>query len=218
MEQTIKPYQYFFIKREVEQLLNAYSSVNDPKTAQTVQALAAEKIRDILDHELPEIDTFLTTVLDVKLTKAQAERALEELKQIVQPFMQPSKPQIEKLFRKVKKLKQLKQPAWNEIDLQAHTYIGWNDPGTQKKFMVYYEDEKLKGISGTLSPTINKGICAICQKTSNVSLFLSTTKAGSDGTYTKKGNYICHDSDQCNQQLTKLAPFYEFAERVKKER
>ncbi|BDP81315.1 hypothetical protein EfmAA290_19910 [Enterococcus faecium] len=83
--------------------------------------------------------------------------------------------------------------------------------------MVYYEDEKLKGISGTLSPTINKGICAICQKTSNVSLFLSTTKAGSDGTYTKKGNYICHDSDQCNQQLTKLAPFYEFAERVKKE-
>ena len=97
MEQTIKPYQYFFIKREVEQLLNAYSSVNDPKTVQTVQALAAEKIRDILDHELPEIDTFLTTVLDVKLTKAQAERALEELKQIVQPFMQPSKPQIEKL-------------------------------------------------------------------------------------------------------------------------
>ncbi|WP_316481506.1 FusB/FusC family EF-G-binding protein, partial [Enterococcus faecium] len=153
MEQTIKPYQYFFIKREVEQLLNAYSSVNDPKTVQTVQALAAEKIRDILDHELPEIDTFLTTVLDVKLTKAQAERAFEKLKQIVQPFMQPSKPQIEKLFRKVKKLK---QPAWNEIDLQEHTYIGWNDPGTQKKFMVYYEDEKLKGISGTLSPTINK--------------------------------------------------------------
>ncbi|HBK7120828.1 TPA: elongation factor G-binding protein, partial [Enterococcus faecium] len=45
---------YFFIIREVEQLLNAYSSVNDPKTVQTVQALAAEKIRDILDHELPE--------------------------------------------------------------------------------------------------------------------------------------------------------------------
>ena len=45
---------------------------------QTVQALAAEKIRDILNHELPEIDTFLTTVLDVKLTKAQAERALTD--------------------------------------------------------------------------------------------------------------------------------------------
>ena len=91
MEQTMKPYQYFFIKREGDQLLNAYSSVNDPKTVQTVQALAAEKIRDVLGYEPPEIDTFLTTVLDVKLTKTQAERALEELKQIVQPFMQPSK-------------------------------------------------------------------------------------------------------------------------------
>ena len=82
----------------------------------------------------------------------------------------------------------------------------------------FYEEEKLKGISGTLSPTINKGICSICQRTSNVSLFLSTTKTGSDGTYTKKGNYICHDSDQCNQQLVQLAPFYEFTERVKRER
>lgn len=77
MEQTMKPYQYFFIKREVDQLLNAYSSVNDPKTVQTVQALAAEKIRDVLGYEPPEIDTFLTTVLDIKLTKTQAERALE---------------------------------------------------------------------------------------------------------------------------------------------
>lgn len=50
MEKTIKPYQYYFIKREVEQLLNAYSSVNDPKTVQTVQALAAEKIHELLGH------------------------------------------------------------------------------------------------------------------------------------------------------------------------
>ena len=137
-------------------------------------------------------------VLDVTLKKEKAERLLEELKVIVLPFVQPTKPQIDKLFRKVKKLK---HPHWNQLDLREHTYIGWNDPGSQKKFMIYYEEEKLKGISGTLSPTINKGICSICQRTSNVSLFLSTTKTGSDGTYTKKGNYICHDSDQCNQQL-----------------
>ncbi|WP_165003470.1 MULTISPECIES: FusB/FusC family EF-G-binding protein [unclassified Enterococcus] len=215
MKQTIQPYQYYFIKREVDQLLNAYSSVNDPKTVQTVQALAAEKIHAMLETEIPEIEAFLTAVLDVKLKKEKAERLLEELKEIVLPFEQPSKIQIEKLFRKVKKLK---QPDWKEFDLREHTYIGWNDPGSQKKFLVYYEDEQLKGISGTLSPTITKGICAICQKTSNVSLFLSTTKSGSEGTYTKKGNYICHDSQQCNHQLVKLAPFYEFAERVKRER
>ena len=65
MEQNNKTIPIFFIIREVEQLLNAYSSVNDPKTVQTVQALAAEKILRHIEHELPEIDTFLTTVLDV---------------------------------------------------------------------------------------------------------------------------------------------------------
>ena len=215
MEKTIKPYQYYFIKREVEQLLSAYSSVNDPKTVQTVQALAAEKIHEVLGHPNTDVNEFMEKVLDVTLKKEKAERLLEELKVIVLPFIQPTKPQIDKLFRKVKKLK---QPDWNQLDLREHTYIGWNDPGSQKKFMIYYEEEKLKGISGTLSPTINKGICSICQRTSNVSLFLSTTKTGSDGTYTKKGNYICHDSDQCNQQLVQLAPFYEFTERVKRER
>lgn len=215
MEKTIKPYQYYFIKREVEQLLSAYSSVNDPKTVQTVQALAAEKIHEVLGHPNTAVNEFMEKVLDVTLKKEKAERLLEELKVIVLPFIQPTKPQIDKLFRKVKKLK---QPHWNQLDLREHTYIGWNDPGSQKKFMIYYEEEKLKGISGTLSPTINKGICSICQRTSNVSLFLSTTKTGSDGTYTKKGNYICHDSDQCNQQLVQLAPFYEFTERVKRER
>lgn len=29
MEKTIKPYQYYFIKREVEQLISVYHSVND---------------------------------------------------------------------------------------------------------------------------------------------------------------------------------------------
>lgn len=48
---------------------------------------------------------------------------------IVLPFIQPTKPQIDKLFRKVKKLK---QPDWNQLDLREHTYIGWNDPGSQK--------------------------------------------------------------------------------------
>ncbi len=215
MEKTIKPYQYSFIRREVEQLLNAYSSVNDSKTVQTVQALATEKIHEILEQPNIAVDEFLEKVLDVTLKKEKAERLLEELKAIVLPFTPPTKIQIDKLFRKVKKLK---QPEWNQLDLKEHTYIGWNDPGSQKKFIIYYEEEKLKGISGTLSSTINKGICSICQRTSGVSLFLSTTKSGSDGTYTKKGNYICHDSEQCNRQLTQLAPFYTFMERVKRER
>ncbi|EOH86199.1 FusB/FusC family EF-G-binding protein [Enterococcus villorum] len=216
MEQSIKPYQYFFIKREVTHLLSVYHSVNDPKTVATVQAQAVEKIKELLDSSSPIVDLFLENILDATLKKEKAERLLEELKESVLPFEQPTKIQIEKLFRKVKKLK---QPDWQHLDLKECTYIGWNDSGSQKKFMIYYDEQgKLSGIHGALSPTVTKGICTICKKTSSVSLFLATTKSNSDGTYTKKGNYICHDSEQCNHHLVQLAPFYEFTELVKKER
>ncbi|MGM9903582.1 hypothetical protein A5844_000734 [Enterococcus sp. 10A9_DIV0425] len=218
MEQYIEPYQYFFIKRETEQLLNVYHSVNDPKTVETVQTLAKENIFEILLQEEEAknaIEPFLNQMMDSRLKKEQADAMLAELKTRVVPFNQPTKVQVEKIFRKVKKLK---HPDWQIMDLKEHTYIGWNDPGSQKKYILYYQDDQLKGVHGTLSPTILKGICAICQKTSQVSMFLSTTKSGSDGTYTKKGNYICHDSEQCNRQLVKLASFYEFTEIVKKEK
>lgn len=218
MEQYIEPYQYFFIKRETEQLLNVYHSVNDPKTVETVQTLAKENIFEILLQEEEAknaIEPFLNQMMDNRLKKEQADAMLAELKTRVVPFNQPTKVQVEKIFRKVKKLK---HPDWQIMDLKEHTYIGWNDPGSQKKYILYYQDDQLKGVHGTLSPTILKGICAICQKTSQVSMFLSTTKSGSDGTYTKKGNYICHDSEQCNRQLVKLASFYEFTEIVKKEK
>ncbi|MFU1789544.1 hypothetical protein ACM3BO_13340 [Mammaliicoccus sciuri] len=93
--------------------------------------------------------------------------------------------------------------------------MGWNDSGKQKKFIVLYEDDKLIGVSGDLSPTIKPGICSICKKESNVSMFLSTTKSKGDGTYTKNGNYICHDSEHCNQQLDQLNGLYEFIHTVK---
>ncbi|MBF8808308.1 MAG: FusB/FusC family EF-G-binding protein [Enterococcus lacertideformus] len=216
MEKTIKPYQFYFMKREVEHLLSVYHSVNDPKIVETVQALTAEKINKLFAHPSQSIHLFLENVLDSSLKKEKAERLLDELKEAVVPFEQPTKVQIDKLFRKVKKLK---YPDWNHLDLRTFTYIGWNDSGSQKKFIIYYDEQnKLRGISGTLSPTITKGICTICKKTSNVSLFLATTKSNFDGTYTKRGNYICHDSEYCNHQLVQLAPFYKFTELVKKER
>lgn len=49
MEKTIKPYQYYFIKREVEQLISVYHSVNDSKTIETVQALAVERIEELVE-------------------------------------------------------------------------------------------------------------------------------------------------------------------------
>ncbi|EQC80588.1 fibronectin-binding protein [Enterococcus sp. HSIEG1] len=41
-------------------------------------------------------------------------------------------------------------------------------------------------------------------------MFLSLTKSGGDGTYTKRGNYICRDSEQCNQQMEQRETLDEF--------
>lgn len=212
MNPIIQPYQYFAIQKQVQYLINSYHSVNDRETIQTIQAVTMEKIDEIIPEKYPEIEALKTFILDKSLTRAKTDSYFDTLKECVIPFKQPSNKQIEKAFRKTKKLK---IPAWETLDLREHSYIGWNDPGSQKKFILYYQEEKLQGISGQLSPTILKNVCSICQKVSNVSMFLATTKTSGDGTYTKKGNYICADSEQCNHQLHDINSLYTFINQMK---
>lgn len=104
MEKTIKPYQYYFIKREVEQLISVYHSVNDSKTIETVQALAVERIEELVEPS-QRMNLFLENILDTSLTKETAERLLEELKESVQPFEQPSESSNRKIIPKSEKAK-----------------------------------------------------------------------------------------------------------------
>lgn len=212
MNTIIQPYQYFAIKKKTLHLVNAYHSVNDHKTIETLQALTLEAIDQIVQESYPEIEELKQFILNQSLTREKTELYFETIKDYVMPFQQPSAKQVEKVFRKIKKLK---QPTWETLDLREHSYIGWNDPGTQKKFILYYREGKLQGLSGQLNPTIIKNVCTICQKVSNVSMFLATTKTNSDGTYTKKGNYICADSEQCNHQLHEMTSFYRFIDQMK---
>lgn len=212
MNNYIQPYQYVSIKQKSEQLLNVYKSVNDPKTIDTFQAMTYDHISQLFEEKHSEVEEFTNIIMNQKISRAQADKLLLGLKSYVIPFEQPSNKQLEKVFKKTKKLK---IPDWENIDLKESSYIGWNDSGKQKKFIVLYEDEKLTGVVGDLSPTIKPGVCSICKKESNVSMFLSTTKSKGDGTYTKNGNYICHDSERCNQQLDHLDGLYEFVQTVK---
>lgn len=213
MKPVIYPHQYFAIKKQVLHLVNDYHSVNDQNVIKTVQALALEKINQIVPQTISEIEELKTYILDKTLTRAQVETYFENLKGIVIPFKEPSNKQVEKVFRKTKKLK---LPNWDTLAMDEHSYVGWNDPGSQKKFILYYQDEKLQGLSGSINPNIIKNVCVICQKVSPVAMFLTTTKTSVDGTYTKKGNYICADSEQCNQQLHEMTHFNKFVEEMKK--
>lgn len=211
MQPTIQAAQYSFLKKQIFQLIKAYQSVNDHKTVATFEALTREKINQNLGNSYPEVEELLKKIMQVTMTIHKAECLLEDFKEFVIPFKAPSAKQIEKVFRKVKKLK---QPDFSQLDLREHSFIGWNDPGSQKKFILLYQEQRLIGLSGSISPNIQKGICSLCHEESNVAMFLATTKTASDGTYTKKGNYICHDSENCNRQLTDLTYLNHFAENI----
>lgn len=203
----LQPYQYHAIVKYVDDLINAYQSVNDQKTVAALQWLTQEKIGELLAES--EFDTTALTAfyLDKTVTKAKAEKFFATQKELVAPFVAPTNKQVEKVFRKVKKLK---VPEWSTDDLRELSYLGWNDPGSQRKYLLYRQNGELKGKYGYLSPNSVKNICAICHKTSQVALFLATTKTAGDGTYTKKGNYICVDSHQCNRQLHRMTDFEQF--------
>lgn len=189
-------------------LLNTYHSVNDLNTIKAIQTetlFTIEQYFNVIDNEL---NAYIKTLMDIKLSKNQCEKILDHLKQHVIPFEIPSHKQVEKTFKKVKKLK---QPEISKEQSLESSFIGWNEISSNRKYILYYdENEVLQGFYGDLSPQTLKGFCKICNKESEVSLFLNKNKSDSEGRYTKKGDYICRDSIRCNQQLSDITHFRNF--------
>lgn len=212
MEPTITAYEFSYINQQVTHLVNTYKSVNDPHIRDIVLAETLENLTPLLPSDEPITEAFLQGVKIDFLSRVQAADLIETLIPLVIPFPKLSPKQLEKLFKKVKKLK---QPEWGSLKLHELTYLGWNDGGNQKKYLVAPYQDRLIGIQGEFSPQTVKGLCAICHTIGNVSLFMSTTKTSGLGTYTKNGNYICRDSAQCNRQLTDPLPLADFLTTVR---
>lgn len=198
MNPTIAAYEYSYINQQVNHLVSSYKSVNDPQIRDVVLAQVLERITPLLPDDNPVAVAFLKQIQVKPLSRATSVQLLEMLEPLVIPFPELSTKQLEKLFRKVKKIK---QPEWSNLNLHEFTYLGWNDGGNQKKYLIIPDQKRFVGIQGDLSPQTVKGVCAICQTIGNVALFMSTTKTSGKGTYTRNGNYICRDSAQCNRQL-----------------
>ena len=207
----IQPYEYNYVKKQITNLIDIYKTVNDKQTIMTSQELTTLSIKPILGDELHE--QIRIAYLDVTLTNAKATKIFDTLKEFVVPYNETSDKQIEKSFKKVKKLK---FPDLSHYDLKETNYLAWDDIGTQRKYINFYSNNKLVGFYGVMSPIVIKNVCAICHNIDNVAMFMSTTKSSGDGTYTKKGNYICKDSTKCNQQMTSLNYLHDFYETVSK--
>jgi hypothetical protein len=205
----MQPHELIAVKREVVTLINTYKSVNDKNVVAVMQTDAVNRMRHILP-ENTTTETFLKSVTDTSLTKATAAKEFVKLKEFVAPFPQLGLSEMNKLFRKVKKLP---TPKWEDFDRTEMTYLGWNDTGSQKKYLVVPKDDKLVGIYGDFDPQPLNGLCAICHQLGTVSMFLSTIKThGADGNYTKRGNLICRDSTVCNAQLSDLQYLRDFVD------
>ncbi|MFW7418775.1 FusB/FusC family EF-G-binding protein [Vagococcus fluvialis] len=207
----IQPYEYNYVKKQITNLIDIYKTVNDKQTIMTSQELTTLSIKPILGDELHE--QIRIAYLDITLTNAKATKIFDTLKEFVVPYKETSDKQIEKSFKKVKKLK---FPDLSHYDLKETNYLAWDDIGTQRKYINFYSNNKLVGFYGVMSPTVIKNVCAICHNIDNVAMFMSTTKSSGDGTYTKKGNYICKDSTKCNQQMTSLNYLHDFYKTVSK--
>ncbi|MGK0554594.1 FusB/FusC family EF-G-binding protein [Macrococcus capreoli] len=208
----IKAYEFAQVMNKVNQLLKIYKT-NDPTTNKAQKDIILDEIRAIFIVNDIDASEYVAKLDDIRLSKTRASMIISEMKQFVEPFEMPSAKQIEKLFKKVKKLK---TPSSDQYDLKMMSYLGWNDSAANRKYIVYKDiDGSFNSMYGELAPTKVKGFCSICQHESDVSLFLNKTKANIDGTYTKKGDYICHDSNVCNQHLDDIEKLYRFVHKKK---
>lgn len=215
MEPTITAYEYSYITQQVNALVSAYLAVNDRRMRRVVRDTTIANIATHLPADEPVAQAFLEQLKPDRLTREAAAKLLPTIEPLVIPFPSLSQKQLDKLFRKVKKLK---QPEWGNLNLHELTYLGWNDGGNQKKYLVAPYQDRLIGIQGDMGPKTVKGVCAICQTIGNVSLFVSTTKKSGLGTFKRNGNYICRDSAKCNRQLTDPQPLADFLEIVRPKR
>lgn len=209
----VKVYELMKVRTLMNQLIRLYRT-NDIQSHSAQKDVLLNEINDVFRSKDIDVSDFIREIDDVKLTKKKAEFLLNGLKEYVEDFEMPSANQISKIFRKVKKIK---VPDLSTIDTKETSYLGWNDVSSNRKYIVYKNnDEVFEGVYGELSPNKVKGFCKICNHESDVSLFLNRTKHNkSDGTYTKKGDYICHDSVKCNQHLNDMSYLYEFVENIK---
>ncbi|KSU88393.1 FusB/FusC family EF-G-binding protein [Priestia flexa] len=208
MEAFINHHQYNLIREQVKLISDSYAKSNSHDVTSAIKALAAERVFNQFE-ELTPLQKDILSPISMLSDSKEAEVFLNSLESVIIPFPQISEAGIKKLFKKVKKLK---VPANIKEETLHCSYIGWNDYGASKKYLIVEHHGKLIGVAGEFNRIQDKGVCTICHRISDVGLFMNQKKASSDGTFIKRGNYICQDSEWCNDHLTDRSKLTEFIE------
>ena len=211
MERFIRSDQYHYIKNQAHTLLNGHRTTNDAAVTQALISITYEKVLELFSELTLEQEQLITQVREVK-DETEAILYFSRLKQYVIPFPKLSDEEIKHLFPKRKKLK---IPALDEIDGTDVSYIGWNDPGANRKYIITHVNGELTGLSGYYKPLQQKSICAIWREHEKVGLFTTTLKGGDDVESISRGHYICHHSHKCNENIQSREHLDAFIHRMK---
>ena len=196
-------FQMHLIEKQAMKLLNSLSTSKDEKVLATVRGL---------------IDTTLTeagvprSIIEEVLTlqnRQQLEPFFISVKEKVQLFPEVSEQVVKRLWKKEKKLKAPK------VTNPQVTFVAWDDTSTRTRFFVYEQEGELTGVKGVLSTEQIKGVCALCRQHQSLSLFTTKEKGQIEGTYKKYSQYICADTEKCEQGIDTEEKLYSFMETVK---
>lgn len=212
MDPFIRVDQFQFINKQTQHLINGYASVNDRKVLNALKSTVYDKVLNLFNDMDTEQKQLVDQIIQVE-DHSKAEDYLSSLKSYVIPFKNVTEQILKKLFPKAKKLK---LPILDDIDLKELTYLGWNEKGTNKKYIVAIQSKGFIGLERSFTPSSKKGICTLCSRQGHVGLFMSETKGASQGTYTRRGNYICQDSMKCNESITSLEKLDGFIDLLKR--
>lgn len=208
--QSLTSSQYHFILRQARNVMNGHTNSADEDVLAAVVLMAIERSERLTEAVSDELKRTIR-LMDSVRNKEDYDEFRERLLLYVRPMVEVTDKDIKKLFPKVKNLR---MPKFAEAVRKELTYLGWNDPGTNRKYFVFEEGDGLTGLYGQFRPSGKKGVCSICNGIDETGLFLTETRHAGGETYTKRGNYICTDSMACNRRLDDRERFDQFIKSV----
>jgi len=210
----IRNHQMNLIRKQTDLLLKSLRTVSDPKVLEAVKQSAQSAVLEAF----PDADEARRKVLgdlSALRTGEDFQRYMRDLEPWAEEFGRISEKQLQKLFPKVKKLK---VPDLDAIDYRFTTYLGWNDNGGNRAFLVYHLDGQAAGIEGRMTPTNKKSVCFLCNRHEEVALFTAIARArpakASPDYYKAIGNYMCASAKACNKNITDVEPLEKFFREV----
>lgn len=199
-EKFIKNEEFNFIKKQI-QFIKDNIKKNVPKNVlnATFEMSNAKILEKFVDASVDQKN--MLNISEIKDRDALDQYILN-LSEYIIPFREITNQQLKKIFPKSKKLK---LPDMSQIDLNKLTYLGWNDPRSDRKFIIYNLNDTIVGIESKFSQTVNKNFCSFCKTMGEVSYITTVTKQKDPKNpdyYKVIGNLVCVDSISCNRKIT----------------